>query len=333
MHFLNARKNDSIKKSKQMLDKERGEKITDEPESTGKTPAVDTSDLDALKEENSRIQEEVKRLTNLVESVPQKDSTKLLHGGEDGNIREKLEEKERELLATREELILAKSVPASPEARILDGRNELDNEVDKMNLMMEGEVTKNFLTEEMKKSAQVQEELWLMDLELGELKREKMQLGALLRKKELNMEHQLRDALQKSEERFKKELSMREVEIRKSFEDELSEAKKNAEMKSKEAEEYALACETLNKKLAEKQGKEGKKGSNQPDLMEETENEKIKHQQAYDYLLKEVAELRSERQWFRDSKMATIRSLSTELERLRRHIHNENLTRCRYIFV
>merc|ERR1719233_2070403 len=118
-----------------------------------------------------------------------------------------------------------------------------------------------------------------------------------------------------------KELSIREGEIRKSFEDELSEAKRNAEKKSKEAEEYAVACETLSKELAEKQGNSRKVDSNQDNLMEETENEKIKHHQAYDTLLKEVATLRSEREWFRSSKMATISSLCTELERLRRHTY------------
>jgi len=318
MRFLRSKKNESIRKLKQMLSKERGEKVKDEPESPSKTPVINMKELEDLKKENSRLEAEVQRLTNLVDSMSQNGATKSPLNEEE-DIKRKLEETEVELRAVQEELTLAKSVPASPEVGVLDGRNELDNELDKINLLKESEVTKNFLSEEMRKSAQVQEELWLMGLELEELKREKMQLGALLREKELNMDQQLHEALRESEKRFRKELNIREGEIKQHFENELSEAKRKAEKKAKEAEEYALACETLSKQLAEKRGEGNKADSNHHDLMEEAENEKMKHQQAYDTLVKEVATLKSEREWIRDSKISTISSLSIELERLRRH--------------
>jgi len=272
----------SIKKFKQLLAKDRGEKIKDEPESPRKTPTT-MNELLALKKENLSLQEEAKRLTNPVEFVSQNNTTKLLHDGEDKNVKKKLEWKEEELRAVREEQILAKSLPASPEA----DRNELGNELDKINLFKKSNGTR-CLKEEMRKSAQMQEELRLIGLELEELKREKMQLGVLLKEKEVNMHQQLHDALQESEKRFRQELSMREGEMRKSFEDELSKAKENAEKKWKKADEYALACEKL-------------------------------HQQAYETLFQEVAALRREREWHRNSKMATINSLSAEIERLRRH--------------
>jgi len=282
----------SIKKLKQVLAKWQGEKIKDKPEFPSKTP-TNMNELVLLKKENLRLQEKVKKLTNPVESVSQNNITKLLNDGEDKNVRKKLQWKEQELRAAREKLILAKSVPASPEAAIKVGRNEIDNELDKINLLKKSKGTR-FLKEEMRKSAQVQEELRQMGLELEELKREKMQLGALLKEKVLNMHHQLNEALQESEKRFRQELSMKEGEMRKSFEDELRKAKGNAEKKSKEVDEYALACEKL-------------------------------HQQAYETLLKEVATLRSEREWYRNSKMATMNSLSAEIERLRRHPY---LTMC-----
>jgi len=326
MHFLRNRKNEDIRKLKSLLAKERGEKVKVEHQSPVKVSASEKNELESLRTENTRLENEVQRLTNLVDLTAWKGYAELPMGDEE-DIRKQLEDKEEELQAVRQELIIAKSVPASPVIGTLDGRNELDSELDKINLLKESEVTKNFLSKEMEKSAQAQDELSSMDIKVQELKRENLQLVELLQEKEATFDQQLHEALEEREKRME-ELEIREDVLRrerKSMEEELSAAKKKAETKSKEAQEFAQACESLTKELEEYRLKGSEALSNQQDLKEETESEKMKafrreHQHAHDKLLKEVATLKQEREWIRDSKMSTISSLSSELERLRRHV-------------
>jgi len=214
--------NEGAAKSKDEQQNPKTESDTDKSSLTESDS--DNNELRSLRIKNARLESKVQRLTNLVDLTAWK-SYKELPLGDEEDIMRKLEDKEEELQAVRDELIIAKSVPTSPEIGVLDGRSELDSELDKINLLKENEVTENFLNEELKKSSQVQEELWLMGLEVKELKGEKLQLEALLREKELNRNQQLQEALQDSEKRFREEITMREEEVRRSIEGELSAAK------------------------------------------------------------------------------------------------------------
>jgi len=72
---LRLKKNNTIRKLKHLLDKERGQKVPDKPQSPIYDSDFDKNEFENLRLENNKLKEETQRLSNLVFATSQKSLT------------------------------------------------------------------------------------------------------------------------------------------------------------------------------------------------------------------------------------------------------------------
>lgn len=336
LRSLRARKNAEISQIKSFMDNTENHTEKDPTkeallEANGNTSVADLVELDSLRIDNSRLEEEVERLSKEMAELRISTNSEIF-----GKYRQLLLDKDEELRTVREALFYAKQEPKNGSKEMLS-QTLTSNELEKIRKeLKDTKVQLNTLRNEQSRNlAQIsQTNKILQNIELEKRLAESLLDDSRNKLEELAKKHQdLIDMMEKREQQNENsELKKEKLEI----ERELEERNKEITERTRELENAGSQLELLKSKVVKLELEVKNSECNQQEVVEKMNQEKSLLQTSLEEkraeiaslinnnelekqrLSEEHAKLRREHEWLVVSKITIVNAFADEIERLRK---------------
>jgi len=342
LRSLRERKNAEISQIKNLMKKDNESDktqnhIEEDPTkdallvANGKTSVEDLVELQSLRIDNSRLEEEVENLSKEMAELRISTNSEIFE-----KYKQLLAEKDEELRTVREALFYSKQEPKNRSKEMLS-QTSIDNELEMIKEeLKETKVELNTLRNEQSRNlAEISQKSGkLQNVELEKRLTQSVLLDSRNKLEELEKKHKdLVDMMAKREEQNENiELKKENLEIKR----ELEKKKKEIMERTREAEEAGSQLELLKSKVVKLELKAKNSECNQQEVVDKMNLEKSLLQTSLEEKREEIAslinnnelekqrlseehaKLRQEHDWLIVSKIAIVNAFADEIERLRK---------------